>query len=399
LTTGGGQQGHDNSVSIVAPLYDGPAMKLYLLYLLRQLALPTLFATLALSGAIWLSQSLRFVDLIVNKGVPATTFVRLTALLFPSLLLVILPFALFCAVLFVYHRLAVESELTVFKAVGLSNLQIAVPCLLLAGVVTLIDYSISLYFMPLAFRNFRDLQLQIEHDFSYLLLQPAVFNTPANGVTVYVRAYRPNGSLEGVVVHDERQRKAPVTMLAQEGSLVQGPDGPLFILEHGNRQELDTKNPDNPRLSILHFDRYTLDLAANATPPGYRSPKPKELYVQELLDPPASLSKARRMGRIAEGHKRLTWPLNALVFALIALAALLARGFDRRGLWPSLLIATVGVILDEALNMGIGSLAEKNLALIPLLYVATIVPALVCLAVIAGYRPRRRTRATVAKPA
>ena len=58
-----------------------------------------------LSGAIWLSQSLRFVDLIVNKGVPATTFVYLTVLLFPSLLLVILPFALFCAVLFVYHRL------------------------------------------------------------------------------------------------------------------------------------------------------------------------------------------------------------------------------------------------------------------------------------------------------
>ncbi len=374
-------------------------MKLYLLYLLRLLALPTLLATLALSGAIWLSQSLRFVDLIVNKGIPATTFVYLTALLFPSLLLVILPFALFCAVLFVYHRLAVESELTVLKAVGLSNLQIAAPCLLLGLVVTLIGYSISLYFMPLAFRTFRDLQIQIERDFSYLLLQPGVFNTPADGVTVYVRAYRADGSLEGVVVHDERQRKLPVTMLAEEGSLVQGPEGPLFVLERGNRQEFEAKDPDNPSLSILHFDRYTLDLAANATPPGERSPKPKELYVHELLDPPASLSKERRMGRIAEGHKRLTWPLNALVFALIGLAALLVRDFDRRGPWPSLMIATAGVVLDEALGMAIGSLAEKNLALIPLLYAATIVPGLVCLVVIAGYWPRRRPRAMVAKPA
>ncbi len=374
-------------------------MKLYLYYLLRQLTLPTVFATLALSGAIWLSQSLRFVDLIVNKGIPATTFIYLTALLFPSLLLVILPFALFCAVLFVYHRLAVESELTVLKAVGLSNLQIAAPCLLLAAIVTLISYSISLYFMPLAFRSFRALQLQLENDFSYLLLQPGVFNTPADGVTVYVRAYRPDGSLEGVVVHDERQRKLPVTMLAEQGSLVQGPDGALFVLERGNRQEFNVKDSDNPSLSILHFDRYTLDLAANATPPGERSPKPKEQYVQELLDPPASLSKARRMGRIAEGHKRLTWPLNPLVFALIALAALLARGFDRRGPWPSLLIATIGVVLDQALSMAIGSLAERNLALIPLLYAVTIVPALVCLAVIAVYRPRRRTRAGVVQPA
>jgi lipopolysaccharide export system permease protein len=366
-------------------------MKLYLLYLLRQLALPTIFATLALSGAIWLSQSLRFVDLIVNQGVPATTFGYLTLLLFPSLLLVILPFAVFCGVLFVYYRLAVESELTVLRAVGLSNLQIAAPCLLLAAIVTVIGYAISLYFMPLAFRSFRDLQYQIERDFSYLLLQPGVFNTPTRGLTVYVRSHREDGSLEGIVVHDERQRRLPVTMMAEEGTLVQGEDGPLFIMERGSRQELEARDVDNPSLSILHFERYTLDLAANASPPGQRSPKPKEQYVHELLDPPASLSEARRNGRIAEGHKRLNWPLHALVFALIGLAALLSRGFDRQGPWQSLLIATAGVVLVEALNMALGSLAEQHLALIPLLYVATIAPGLACLAVIIGYRPRRRT--------
>lgn len=374
-------------------------MKLYLLYLLRQLALPTMFATLALSGAIWLSQSLRFVDLIVNKGVPATTFGYLTLLLFPSLLLVILPFALFCAVLFVYHRLAVESEITVLRAVGLSNLQIAAPCLLLAAVVTIIGYAISLYFMPLAFRSFRDLQYRIEQDLSYLLLQPGVFNSPTRGLTVYVRDHREDGSLEGIVVHDERQRKLPVTMMAEEGSLVQADDGPLFIMERGNRQELDAKDPDNPSLSILHFERYTLDLAANASPPGERSPKPKEQYVHELLDPPKSLSEARRNGRIAEGHKRLTWPLNALVFALIGLAALLSRDFDRRGPWQSLLIATVGVVLVQALTMAIGSLMERHLALIPLLYAATIAPGVIGLAVIVGHRRRRRPPATVAGPA
>jgi lipopolysaccharide export system permease protein len=371
-------------------------MKLYLLYLLRQLALPTMFATLALSGAIWLSQSLRFVDLIVNKGVPATTFVYLTVLLFPSLLLVILPFALFCAVLFVFYRLAVESELTVLRAVGLSNLQIAAPCLLLAAIVTVIGYSISLYFMPLAFRSFRELQYQIERDFSYLLLQPGVFNTPTKGLTVYVRSHHEDGSLEGIVVHDERRRKLPVTMMAEEGTLVQGDDGPLFIMERGNRQELDAKDDDNPSLSILHFDRYTLDLEANASPPSERSPKPKELYVQELLDPPASLSAARRNGRIAEGHKRLTWPLNALVFALIGLAVLLSRGFDRRGPWQSLLMATVAVVLVQALNMAVGSLAEQHLALIPVLYGTTIAPGVVSLAVIIGYPPRRRMRAPLA---
>jgi lipopolysaccharide export system permease protein len=374
-------------------------MKLYLLYLLRQLALPTILATLALSGAIWLSQSLRFVDLIVNKGVPATTFVYLTVLLFPSLLLVILPFALFCAVLFVYHRLTVESELTVLKAVGLSNLQIAAPCLLLATIVTLIGYAISLYFMPLAFRSFRDLQQQVEQEFSYLLLQPGVFNTPARNLTVYVRSHREDGSLEGIVVHDERRRKLPVTMMAEEGNLVQGEEGPLFIMERGSRQEFDADELETPSLSILHFERYTLDFAANAKPPGERSPKPKEQYVHELLDPPPSLSEERRNGRIAEAHKRLTWPLSTLSFALIGLAALLAPGFDRRGPWPRLLLAIVGVVAVQALVMAISSLTDRHLALIPLLYGVSIAPSMVCLAVIIGYRPRRRLRAAVAAPA
>jgi lipopolysaccharide export system permease protein len=230
-------------------------------------------------------------------------------------------------------------------------------------------------------------------------LQPGVFNSPTRGLTVYVRGHREDGSLEGIVVHDERQRKLPVTMMAEEGSLVQGDDGPLFIMQRGNRQELDAKEPDNPSLSILHFERYTLDLAANASPPGERSPKPKEQYVHELLDPPKSLSEARRNGRIAEGHKRLTWPLNALVFALIGLAALLSRDFDRRGPWLSLLIATGGVVLIQALIMAIGSLAEQHLALIPLLYAATVAPGVIGLAVILGDRQRRRTRATVAGPA
>ncbi|MGH6915469.1 MAG: LptF/LptG family permease, partial [Geminicoccales bacterium] len=303
-------------------------MRMYALYLLWQLTLPTLLATLAFSGAVWLSQSLRFVDLIVNKGLPISTFLYLTLLLFPSLLLVILPFAMFCGVLFVYHRLTIESELTVMKAVGLSNLQLAAPGLILAVLVTAIGYGLSLYLMPFAFGGFRDLQYEIRRDFSYMLLQPGVFNTPIRGVTVYVRDHLDDGSLSGILVHDGRGKRLPVTMMAEKGALVQGEKGPLFVLRRGNRQEFDAKATQGPRVSILYFDSYTLDLAGAAAEQGDRGRKPKELYLSELFHP--SGPEATRRELIAEGHKRLTWPLNALVFALIGLAALLGRGFDRR---------------------------------------------------------------------
>ena len=336
-------------------------MKIYLRYLIWQLILPALIATLAFSGAVWLSQSLRFVDLIVNKGLPLATFLYLTALLFPSLLLVIMPFALFCGVLFAYHRLTIESELVVMQAVGLSKFQLASPGLILGLLVTGIGYVNSLYGMPAAFRNFKDLQYQASRDFSHLLLQPGVFNAPIPDLTVYVRESLENGELAGIVVHDERVKTLPITMMAEHGILVQGENGPLFVMENGNRQEVDLSDPEARKLSVLHFDSYTLDLAETARPTEDRHRKPKELFIHELFNPSEpDLSEEQRQERLTEGHKRLTWPLNAFVFALVGITILLTRKHDRQGPWRGMLLAVVIVMLVQALSTAAASIAERS---------------------------------------
>ena len=364
-------------------------MKIYLRYLVWQLILPALIATLAFSGAVWLSQSLRFVDLIVNKGLPLTTFLYLTALLFPSLLLVIMPFALFCGVLFAYHRLSTESELVVMQAVGLSNLQLAAPGLILGLLVTSIGYVNSLYAMPTAFRSFKDLQYQVSQDFSHLLLQPGVFNAPVPDLTVYVREATEDGELAGIVVHDERVKALPVTMMAENGVLVKGENGPLFILENGNRQEMDLSDPGARELSVLHFESYTLDLAQTTRPPDDRHRKPKELFLHELFAPAEpGLSEEQIRERRVEGHKRLTWPLNAFVFALVGITILLTRKHDRQGPWRGMMLAVVTVILVQALSTSASSIAERTPALVPLLYLVPLVPIAVCAALLLSARSR-----------
>jgi lipopolysaccharide export system permease protein len=171
---------------------------------------------------------------------------------------------------------------------------------------------------------------------------------------------------------------------------VQGASGPLFVLQRGSRQELDARAARERSVSILRFDRYTLDLASAASQPDDRARKPKELYLHELLDPPDGFNEASRRELIAEGHKRLTWPLNALVFALIGLACLLPRDYSRHGPWRNILIAVIGAALVQAAGVAAGSLASRSLALIPLMYAAPLVPAIVCLAMLRGDRPRRR---------
>ena len=85
-------------------------------YLVTRLFGATLFITFAVTGVVWLSQSLRFIDLIINRGLSVVTFLELTLLLLPTFLAVIVPLALFCAVMYTYHRLTVDSELVVLRA-------------------------------------------------------------------------------------------------------------------------------------------------------------------------------------------------------------------------------------------------------------------------------------------
>src|SRR3990172_4055925 len=125
-------------------------MKRYGRYILRQLIGPFVFITLGLSAVVWLTQSLRFVDLIVNKGLSIQAFLQLTLLLLPVFFGVIAPVALFCAVLYVYNRLTRDSELVSLTASGLAPAQLARPALLLASLVSLLIYGMTLSFMPVA---------------------------------------------------------------------------------------------------------------------------------------------------------------------------------------------------------------------------------------------------------
>ena len=208
-------------------------------YILRQLDGPLLFFLLPLTGVIWLTQSLRFVDLIINKGLSASYFAQLTLLILPSVLTIVLPIALFATVLYVYQNLDGDSEIVVMRASGLGNLALARPALILAVAATLLSYLLSLYLMPSGQRAFKDMKTSLRTNLSYVLLQEGTFNTIGDGLTVYIRARHSGGEMLGILVHDSRERQRPVTMIAEKGAIVRTPTGPRFILVNGNRQQID----------------------------------------------------------------------------------------------------------------------------------------------------------------
>jgi lipopolysaccharide export system permease protein len=341
-------------------------MKRYGRYILRQLIGPFVFITLGLSAVVWLTQSLRFVDLIVNKGLSIQAFLQLTLLLLPVFFGVIAPVALFCAVLYVYNRLTRDSELVSLTASGLAPAQLARPALLLASLVALLIYSMTLYFMPAAQRSFKDQQFLIRSDYTGILLQEGVFTTLIPGVTVYVRARTPNGELMGILVHDERNPDESLTMMAERGQLVKAESGPRFVLSNGNRQQIDKAGG---RLSLLYFDHYTMDLGVFAADATTRWREAGERYVWELLRPsdhPDDLKNRDKF--LAEAHQRLVLPFFAPALVAIALGALLSGEFNRRGQWRRLMVAVIAGVLFEALGLGLQNATAKLPGLSLLMY-------------------------------
>lgn len=338
-------------------------------YIMGQLAGTTLFVAAGLTCVIWLTQSLRFVDLIVNRGLDMLAFIYLTTMMLPSLLGFLLPVALAISTLYTYHKLLADSELVVLKSAGLSRWQLAKPAVVFSAAIVVLGYLISLYLLPVSYRQYKDMQDFARDNYAALLLQEGVFNNPVNGLTVFIRERNNDGTLRGILVHDNRDPNAPVTMMAEEGQLVKTPQGPSFILKDGNRQEIDH---ENEQLSFLAFDDYVLDISLFNAQQRTRVRDEKERFLGELFYPEKGVNAVRRAEFRAEAHQRLTWPLQNMVLTLFVLAVLLGGQFNRRGNWKryTVMLVSVGVLLAAA--VAISNIVVKHPPMLVLMYATPI---------------------------
>ena len=108
----------------------------------------TVFSTVVLCVLILLVQSLRLVDLIVNRGVSLGHFSYMTMLLTPRCLAIVVPIAVFAATLFTYNRLISDSEIVVMRSAGLSQWALARPGLLVATECPALLHSQPLAYPP-----------------------------------------------------------------------------------------------------------------------------------------------------------------------------------------------------------------------------------------------------------
>jgi len=357
-------------------------------YIVRQLALTLFAVTVGLAALVWLTQSLRFIELVLDRGLSFWVFLELTGLLLPGFFGLILPITTFVVVLFTYVRLAGDRELVVMRAAGLSNWQLTRPALLVATGAMLLCYVLNLWLTPLAQQAFREWQFEIRNQMAGLLLQDGVFSQLGSDLMVYARDRDGANNLSGILVHDTRERGVPVTIIAETGRLTTTAQGPRVTLINGQRQQVEmVTGPDGvarPRLTTLSFEENSLDLARATRVEGDRFRNAHERNLWELLAPDDDVSDRDRLRYRAEAHQRLANPLTAIGLALLALAVALTGEFRRFGGGLRLFAGCAIMVGLLAVGLTLASAAARQNALIPLVWLHAVLPGLVSIWVIAG---------------
>lgn len=344
------------------------------IYIFRQVLLALVITTSGLTALIWLVQSLRFVDLVVNRGLSFFVFIHLTSLLIPSFVAIMLPITTYVVIQFVYQRMATDRELTVMRAAGLSPWALARPALAVALLATAFGYGLSLWAVPASTADFKTFQWEIRNRLAAFLLQDGVFTPLSDKLTVYVRSRDQNGTLLGILVDDARDPTAHATILAERGRLLDGPNGPRVLLLDGSRQEIDHQTG---RLDVLSFKQNEIDLAQATKDDVARPVDMSEMPLSALLNPHPFFERDRAKWK-AEGHRRLTEPLTTLSYAMVGLFSALGGIFRRHGgiLRP---LVTVGVMVGLlATGLAFSTLAARESSLLFLMWLHAIVPGLIC---------------------
>lgn len=299
-------------------------------YILRQCLTPFLVAAVVVTAIIWTTQSLQRADILVEHGQGLLVFARLSVLIIPSLLAIIIPFALFAGALYAMQRLHADSEIAVMFAAGVSRLRIGAPVLLIATAAAAATLWVNIDLMPASYRLLKREIADIRADLASAVLRSGEFITLAEGFTIYVEEAKPGGQLKGLLVSDYRNGDYPETYMAQRGLLQDTPGGPILQLANGNIQRVARYTG---QVDIIRFDDTVINVGAFSKSGGDLQLELTERYLGELFNPDKNRAwdRANSALLIAEGHNRLASPLYVFAFAMIALFALIGGSYNRRG--------------------------------------------------------------------
>lgn len=360
-------------------------MKILNVYIFKQIFIGFLLVCFSLLAMLWLTQSLRFVEMVTRQGLPVYLFAEMTSLLMPRIFNILSPVAAFVTVLFVYNRLIADRELVVMQSAGISPWQNSKAAVFLGILMALFNVFVMNWGIPWSESKFRDLEWRVKNNLTQMVFREGEFTSLKNGITVFIDKHEDDGSVSGIFVSDESKTNLKVTLTAEKGRIIQTEKGPRILFINGVRQEMNTKDY---KFSTLSFSRYSAEFN-NIESRKKKNQTVREKSVFELLQSGRdnTLDDHTQRKNIVEGNRRVLYPLYNLLFALLACVGLLVGNFNRRGQTKIITVEVLSMIIILGGDLAFTNLAGRSLMVLPLLYLNCLLPLFICFYLLFFYNP------------
>jgi lipopolysaccharide export system permease protein len=362
-------------------------MNTFSAYVFRQALGPLLAILGALAAIAILTQGLNQLDIIITNRRAGFAFAWVTLLALPQLLSLILPLAVFIAVVYALNRMQTESEVAVLYGAGVSRQRIARPIMQLAVLAALVHLAINVIVQPWAFAERRETFYDLRTDIASSLIEEGSFTYPSEDLTLYARERGGGGELRDLLINDARP-DFPVTYTARAGAIATIDGAPAIVMRDGQIQ----RQIEDGTVDVLDFDRYVLQLGESFEEPElfYLKASDRTLYDLFFPDMTAHYDQQNVPAFLSEAHSRLSAPLLSIALAMVALAGVLVGDFNRGGYARRIIIAAMCALIVRLAAVALQAAAAEDPDLNVLQYLLPIGVILAAGALLDGRRARRR---------
>lgn len=331
-------------------------------YLTAEIIGPFLAAFLILTLVLLFGQVVPLLDTILNLGIGFADFLRLTAYLWPKLLVFSLPMAGMIGIILAFSRLANDGEIMAMKAGGIGFRHFVVPVLLVGLVLSALSAYADITLYPAGEINLEKLMFHLAREKFNRGLKQQVFSEGTGNFVLYVEHIDPDSlQWHGVFLSDLRDPAHPVIILAKQGQF--SADSKKLRI-HLQLEDGSIHRYKGPVSQTIFFDRYQLSIPVNipmVNPEKAGSTNEDALSFSQLL------RKAKKAGRhsekgielLIEFYSRLTGPVGCLLLCLLGLPLGLLAGPGKRAI--GLPFGILGFLVYFILGSAGKAFSESNM--------------------------------------
>ena len=292
-----------------------------------------IFFTISLFFAalvIWIFQAVNHLDIMIEDGRDHLTYIKFTLLIFPKVIVKLLPFIFFLSFVYIITKYELDNELIIFWNFGVSKISVINFFFKFSLILVILQIFLTSIIVPATQDKARSYLRNSSIDLIENLIKPKTFNDAIKNLTIYSDKKNEDGYFTEIYIKSGSGIDNFQITYAKKGKFINNAEKQIFDLYNG-----ETISVINDKITNLKFKRSYLnlsDIETNTT--TYKKTQEvstldlfkcyKNIYNKNFID----LSKDLKIENcrtdnisniLKEFHKRITIPLYIPALMLICL--------------------------------------------------------------------------------